>query len=102
MLEQADVLDEDGDANTSELTRSYYHRNALGSVMETSTASQAEAASYRYSPYGEISITRGGVPQGSDPIGQVWTFTGRWRDGETGLLQFRARTHAPSVGRFGQ
>ena len=30
MLEQADVLDHDGDLNTSETTRSFYHTNALG------------------------------------------------------------------------
>jgi len=28
------VLDFDSDQNTSEVTRRYYHRNAMGSVME--------------------------------------------------------------------
>ena len=32
MLEQADVLDYDSDSNTTEVVRSFYHRNALGSA----------------------------------------------------------------------
>ena len=76
------MLDEDGDSNTSELTRSYYHRSALGSVMETSTARQAEAASYRYSPYGSVSISRSGSAVGSDPLAQSFGYTARFHDAE--------------------
>ena len=75
MLEQKDVLDYDTDGNTTELTRSYYHRNALGSVMEITDANQAAVASYRYDPYGSVTITRGGQTQSSDPLGQHWGFT---------------------------
>jgi RHS repeat-associated protein len=100
MLEQADVLDQDSDSNTTELTRSYYHRNALGSVMEISTASQTEAASYRYTPYGERTITRGGVVQSSDPLSQNWDYTGRFHDAESGLAYYRARYQDPFAGRF--
>jgi len=64
MLEQADVLDFDGDSNTSETTRSFYHRNALGSVMEITDMNEAEVVSYRYDPYGTVTITVGGTPQG--------------------------------------
>ena len=71
-LEQADVLDYDSDANTTELTRSYYHLNALGSVMEITDANQAGVVSYRYTPYGDMTITRGGVAQAADPLGQYW------------------------------
>ena len=102
MLEQADVLDQDSDSNTTEITRSYYHRNALGSVMEISTASQTEAASYRYTPYGEVTITRGGTVQSSDPLGQAWGYTSRFRDGESSMLYFRARHSSPATGRFMQ
>jgi hypothetical protein len=48
MLEQADVLDHDDDQDTSELTRSFYHRNALGSVLEITDMLEAKAVSYRY------------------------------------------------------
>ncbi len=100
MLEQADVLDQDSDLNTTELTRSYYHRNALGSVMEISTASQTEAASFRYTPYGEVTITRGGAGQTNDPLGQRIGFAGRLRDAESHLCQLRSRDVDPTSGKF--
>ncbi len=100
MLEQADVLDFDSDQNTSETTRSFYHKNALGSVMAVTDMNEATAVSYRYDPYGKITITRGGQTQSSDPLGQHWTYTGRFRDEETGLYYYRARYSNPVLGRF--
>jgi RHS repeat-associated protein len=70
--------------------------------MEITTASQTEAASYRYTPYGAVTITRGGSVQSSDPLGQHWGFTARFHDAETGTTHIRARTLAPSSGRFFQ
>jgi RHS repeat-associated protein len=100
MLEQADVLDWDADSNTTELARSWYRGNALGSVMRIEEPDRTEAVSYRYDPYGEVTITRGGSTQGSDPLGQYVTYTGRWRDEETGLYHYRARAYDPVRGRF--
>jgi len=100
MLEQKDVLDYDTDGNTTEVTRSFYHRNALGSVMEITDANQAAVVSYRYDPYGKVTITRGGSPQSTDPLGQHWTFTGRFLDEESGLYYYRARYYDPGTGRF--
>ena len=100
MLEQADVLDFDGDSNVTELTRNFYHRNALGSVMYISEEDETEAAEYRYTPYGEWTITRGGVTQGSDPLGQDVGYTGRWFDEESSLWQYRARAYSGTIGKF--
>ena len=100
MLEQADVLDHDGDLNTSETTRSFYHTNALGSVMQITDALQAEVAKYRYNPYGAVTITIGGTPQSSDPLGQPWMYTGRFKDEESGLYYYRARMYDSAKGRF--
>jgi len=74
MLEQADVLDYDADSNTTELTRSWYMKNALGSVMQVQEHDRTEAVTYRYDPYGEITVTRGGSGQSSDPLGQYVTY----------------------------
>ena len=100
MLEQADVLDADGDSNTTELARSFYHRNALGSVMEITEMDEDVAVSYRYDPYGAVTITRNGSTQSSDPLGQPITYTGRWSDEETGLMYYRARMYSARMGRF--
>jgi RHS repeat-associated protein len=70
--------------------------------MAVSTASQTEAASYRYTLYGEVTITRSGSMQSSDPLGQHWGFTTRFHDTETGLTYFRARYQDPVTGRFCQ
>ena len=100
MLEQADVLDFDGDSNTSELTRSFYHRNALGSVMEITEMDEDVAVSYRYDPYGAVTITRNSTEQSSDPLGQSVMYTGRWLDEETELMHYRARAYSSAIGRF--
>jgi RHS repeat-associated protein len=102
MLEQADMLDYDTDTNTSEVTRSFYHRNALGSVMDITDMNQAKVVAYRYDPYGKATITVGGTPQANDPLGQHWAFTGRFLDEESGLLYYRARHYDPGTGRFVQ
>ncbi len=102
MLEQADVLDFDADQNTSETTRSFYHKNALGSVMAITDMSEATAVSYRYDPYGTVTITRGGQTQSTDPLGQHWGYAGRYYDEETGGVYSRAREYGPNLGRFGQ
>ena len=70
--------------------------------MEITDASQVEAASYRYTPYGELTITRGGTTQTSDPLGQHLGFTARWHDEESGLTNFRARCQSATAGRFVQ
>ncbi|MFQ5691379.1 MAG: RHS repeat-associated core domain-containing protein, partial [Gemmatimonadota bacterium] len=100
VLEQKDVLDYDTDGNTTEITRSYYHRNALGSVMEITDANQAAAVSYRYDPYGKVTITVGGTPQSSDPLGQHWTYAGRFHDEECDLYYYRNRSYSSTLGRF--
>ena len=100
MLEQADVLDFDSDQNTTETTRSFYHKNALGSVMAITDMNEATAVSYRYDPYGTVTITRGGQTQSVDPLGQHWTYAGRLLDEETGAYYYRTRVYSPARGGF--
>jgi RHS repeat-associated protein len=100
MLEQKDVLDFDSDLNTTEVTRAFYHLNALGSVMEITDMNQAIVEDYRYSAYGEPTITRSGVIQTADPLGQHWAFTARFYDEETSQYWLRTRPYDPGLGRF--
>jgi len=69
-------------------------------VMEITDANQQTVVSYRYDPYGKVTITRGGQTQSSDPLGQHWTFTGRFLDEESGLYYYLARYYDPVTGRF--
>jgi RHS repeat-associated protein len=100
MMNQPDVLDADEDEDTSEHARSFYHHNALGSVMEITEMDEDVAVSYRYDPYGAVTITRNSTPQSSDPLGNPWVFTARFSDEETGLYYYRARAYSPSTARF--
>ena len=77
MLRQADLLDDDGDSNTSELTNSYHHRNAFGAVVEVTGGTQGIVVSYRYDAFGSLEISRGGVVLASDPLGQNFGLDGR-------------------------
>jgi RHS repeat-associated protein len=99
-IEQADTLDFDGDTNLSEITRSFYHTNAIGSTLEITAANQVVALSYRYDPYGTPTVTRGGVPQSGDPLGQSFAFAGALYDEEVSVYCMRFRTYDPLRGRF--
>jgi RHS repeat-associated protein len=61
---------------------------------------QVKVESMRYTPYGEMTITRGGSGQATDPLGQHWSYTGRFYDEESGLYNYRARVYDPLRGRF--
>jgi len=68
--------------------------------MAITDADEAEVASYRYSPYGEMTITVGGTPQSSDPLGQHWGYAGRLFDEQMGLWFYRVRYLGSKRGRF--
>ncbi len=102
MLEQADVLDYDTDGNTTEKTRSFYHANRLGSVMEITDMNEATVATYRYDLYGNPTIKRNGAVVGTDPLGQPWAYSARFLDAESGLQYSRARHYSNKLGRFVQ
>jgi RHS repeat-associated protein len=100
LLEQPDLLDYDSDSNTSEVTRSFYHRNAAGSVMDITAMDQAVEVSYRYDSYGMPAITRNSQTHSTDPLGQHWAFAGRFYDQESVSYENRARMYASGIGRF--
>jgi RHS repeat-associated protein len=56
-----------------------------------------------FDPYGKVTVLDGnGTPRtvNESLYGNPWTFTGRRLDGETGLMQYRARMYDVGLGRF--
>ena len=73
----------------------YYHYDALGSVVALSDAGGDTVEVYEYSVYGQVAA--------SDPNHMnLFMFTGREFDKETGLYYYRARYYNPEIGRFMQ
>ena len=56
---------------------------------------EAEVVSYRYDPYGAVTITRGRRRRRrAIRSGNPWMYTGRFHDEETGLYYYRARYYS--------
>ena len=70
---------------------SYYHADALGSIVALTNAAGSVAHAYTYDSFGNI--------LSGAPI-QPFTYTAREYDTETGLYFYRARYYDSKVGRF--
>src|SRR5206468_93763 len=88
----------DGDSNTAENTRSFYHLNALGSVTRIIGMNQAEGVKYRDTRYGEVTITPNNTTYGADPLDRHWPYQGISYDGESATY-LRAREYPSTNGR---
>jgi RHS repeat-associated protein len=101
MMEARDVADVDNDDNTTELVRLYYHFDSRSNVARLTAASQAVVESYEYDPYGIISIKdKSGSGVSDTQVGNPFDFQRRRRDGEAGLMYFRARMYHPTSGHW--
>ncbi len=101
MMEAPDVADVDGDTNTTETKRFYYHTQLLGSVTQVTDPDEVVVESYDYGPYGEITIKDiGGSTVSTSQIGNPFTYTGRRLDEESGLYYYRARHYSAELKRF--
>jgi len=72
-------------------TNEYYHTDALGSVLALTDQTGAPQTTYRYDPFGNMTVTG----TSSSPF----SFTGRENDG-TGLYYYRNRYYSPVLQRF--
>jgi RHS repeat-associated protein len=81
------------DTMTSPPVTSYYHFDALGSVVALTNASGNTVEVYEYDVYGRVGATDESHPN-------RFMFTGREFDKETGLYYYRARCYNSSIGRF--
>lgn len=96
-----DANDYDEDGNLSEYLRFSYHLDAVNSVRLITDASGAVVESYEYDEYGSATIRNPtGATITSSRIGNVFMFTARELDVETGLLFYRARHYDSTTGSF--
>jgi RHS repeat-associated protein len=83
-------LDEPVVEVTSAGTKSYFHRDQLGSIVAKTDYNGAVTNRYEYGPYGE-SVALSGTTFG---------FTGQRYDAESGLYFYKSRFYSPAIGRF--
>jgi RHS repeat-associated protein len=104
----SDTVDAFG--NVVPAARLYALQNSTYSVYALVNDAGTVVERYDYTPYGEVTfLSPGGaplldpatgLPRTSSAVGNVYTFTGREFDAETGLMHFRARTYSAKLGRF--
>ena len=71
----------------------YYHADGLGSITHITDAAGNIVQRYEYSAYGEI-VTQDGN------LSNLYTYTSREYDPESGLYYYRARYYDAEIGRF--
>lgn len=76
-------------------SRFYYHTDMLGSTRAVVNSSGPVTEAYNYYPFGLLNEGLSYSPGGTDE-----QFTGKERDGETGMSYFGARYYMPALGRW--
>jgi RHS repeat-associated protein len=99
--EAPDWADVNGNGNTAEWLRFYYHTDVRGSVVRLTDPSGAVVESYTYDVYGQPTVLdQSGQAVPSSPVRNPFLYTGREWDGETSLYHYRARAYDPATGSF--
>ena len=81
----------------------WYHKNHLGSVVALTNGQGSVVERYEYDPYGKLTIYNATDSVLTvSAVGNIYYFTGREYDFETGLYHYRARSLHPGLGRFMQ
>ena len=79
----------------------YVLRDWRANVVALTDATGRPVEQYRYSLFGDLQVLDGaGTPLPGSPLGNSWTYAGRQRDPETGLMHYRNRAYSAELGRF--
>jgi RHS repeat-associated protein len=79
----------------------YYHADGLGSITAISNETGEIIETVEYHAYGKPTIKdHTGAVFDASPVGNLYLFTAREYDHETGLYYFRERYEAPEMGTF--
>ncbi len=79
----------------------YYHFDGLGSVTALSDKNGQTVETYQYSVFGHTAIYNAeGNRLAASAVGNVYFFTARRLDTETGIYYYRSRMYSPNLGRF--
>lgn len=87
----------DGEATSVSITRQYYIKDHLGSVVGLFNSDGAYVGGYTYSPYGEARFTSTNSNVASNSL----RYIGEYHDGD-GIYKLGARYYDASLGRFTQ
>jgi RHS repeat-associated protein len=97
----ADILAGNWKVVLQNAARYYYHFDGLGSVVALSDKNGQTVETYKYSVFGDTAIySASGRRLAASAVGNVYFFTARRHDTETGLYHYRARIYSPHLGRF--
>jgi len=80
-------------SGTSASAIRYYHADRLGNVVALTDGNMEVDTRYAYDPFGNETT-------GASTSGNLFRYTGRKYDPETGLYYYRARYYDPELGRF--
>jgi len=79
----------------------YYHQDALGSIIGLTDSAGVLIEEYRYDAWGAVTVVQAGVVQPVTTVPQSrFLFTGREYDAVSGLYHYRARAYSTKLGRF--
>jgi RHS repeat-associated protein len=99
----ADILAGNWKAALAGARQYYYHFDALGSVTALTDKDGQIVETYKYAVFGQTAIYNAkGHLVAASQVGNIYFFTGRQLDSESGLYFYRARMYSPALGRFMQ
>lgn len=101
----ADILAGNWKIIQQNAARYYYHFDGLGSVVALSDKNGQTVETYQYSVFGDTAVYKynadGSTTRlAASAVGNVYFFTARRLDTETGIYYYRARSYTPRLGRF--